>query len=68
MRTIEGTVEHFKAGLDAWLLTVPDGPIVPGCPRAAPNSISVGPDSSRPSPAHPYQAGLNKEIRDLHFF
>ena len=32
LRSMEGTVEHFKAGLDAWLSTVPDEP---GCPRAA---------------------------------
>ena len=35
LRSMEGTVEHFKAGLDAWLSTVPDEPTVPGCPRAA---------------------------------
>ena len=30
-----GTVDQFKAGLDAWLATIPDEPTVPGRQRAA---------------------------------
>jgi hypothetical protein len=30
-----GTLTQFKAGLDAWLATIPDEPTVPGRQRAA---------------------------------
>ena len=30
-----GTVDHFKHGLDDWLVTVPDQPTIPGRQRAA---------------------------------
>ena len=30
-----GTVDSFKAGLDAWLETIPDQPTIPDCQRAA---------------------------------
>ena len=33
--TFTGTSLEFKAGLDAWLATVPDQPSIPGRPRAA---------------------------------